>query len=49
VAILAEPVGATLLAAVVLHEPPTPAQIGGGALVLAGIALAARAGTNASS
>jgi len=47
VAILAEPVGATLLAAIVLHEPPTAAQLAGGALVLAGIAVTARAASGA--
>jgi drug/metabolite transporter (DMT)-like permease len=41
VSLLDEPVGATLLALVVLAEAPTPATIGGGAVVLVGIALAA--------
>jgi drug/metabolite transporter (DMT)-like permease len=41
VSLLGEPVGATLLALVVLTEVPTPATVGGGAVVLVGIALAA--------
>ena len=41
VSLLGEPVGATLLALVVVSEAPTPATGVGGALVLGGIALAA--------
>ena len=43
VSLLGEPVGATLLALLVLAEAPTPATVGGGAVVLIGIALAASA------
>lgn len=43
VALLGEPVGATLLALAVLGEVPAAAEWAGGALVLAGIALALRA------
>lgn len=42
VAFLAEPVGATLLAAILLDEPVTPPKVVGGALILLGIYLAAR-------
>ena len=41
VTILAEPVMAVLLAIPVLGERPTPAQLVGGAVLLAGVALAA--------
>ncbi|NLG48582.1 MAG: DMT family transporter [Chloroflexi bacterium] len=41
-AILGEPVGATLLAALILHEVPSIAALAGGVLILAGIALASR-------
>jgi drug/metabolite transporter (DMT)-like permease len=41
-AILAEPVGSTALAALILHEHPTPAEIAGGVLVLIGVYLALR-------
>ncbi|MFW6000286.1 MAG: DMT family transporter [Halorubrum sp.] len=37
VSLLGEPVGATLLAAVLLSEAPTPATVAGGCVVLAGI------------
>jgi len=40
VAVLGEPVGASVLAVVVLHETPTLPEIAGAALILAGIALA---------
>ncbi|MFB6169109.1 MAG: DMT family transporter [Haloferacaceae archaeon] len=43
VSLLGEPVGATLLALVVLGEAPAPATVAGGAAVLVGIALAASA------
>jgi drug/metabolite transporter (DMT)-like permease len=43
VALLAEPVGATLLAIPVLGQVPEAAPLAGGALILAGIVLAARA------
>ena len=42
VAVLGEPVGATLLAAFILKEPPTITEIGGGLLILAGIVVAFR-------
>jgi drug/metabolite transporter (DMT)-like permease len=45
VAILAEPIGATLLAIPLLDQIPPPIKIVGGALILAGIYLAARAET----
>ncbi len=45
VAILAEPIGATLLAIPLLDQVPSPIKIIGGALILAGIYLAARAET----
>lgn len=44
-AVLGEPVGATTLAALVLHEVPTLLQVGGGALVLLGVWLALRQGS----
>jgi drug/metabolite transporter (DMT)-like permease len=42
--LLGEPVGATLIAAALpqIHEIPTPTTLVGGAVVLAGILLAAR-------
>jgi drug/metabolite transporter (DMT)-like permease len=40
VAVLGEPVGATLWAFLFLHEVPTPSELVGGALILAGIFLA---------
>lgn len=43
VAILGEPVAATFIAYLVLGEAPTLAEVGGGALILAGIYLALRA------
>jgi drug/metabolite transporter (DMT)-like permease len=43
VTLLAEPVGATLLAIPVLSQVPSPLRLGGGVLILAGIAVAARA------
>ena len=42
VAILGEPVGATLLAALFLAETPSPVEAGGGLLVLAGVYLGLR-------
>lgn len=44
VVVLGEPIGASLLAALLLHEPPSTIQIAGGALVILGIALTVRAG-----
>jgi drug/metabolite transporter (DMT)-like permease len=43
IAIMAEPVGAILLAMVFLNEPPPAASVVGGALILAGVFLAIRA------
>jgi drug/metabolite transporter (DMT)-like permease len=43
-AVLAEPVGSTLLAWVVLGEPPTWATMVGGALILVGIVIARQGG-----
>jgi len=43
IAVLGEPVGATILAYLVLGEVPTPPEIGGGALILAGVYIAFRA------
>lgn len=40
IAVLGEPVGATLIAATLLDEPPTLVQLIGGATVLAGVAIA---------
>jgi drug/metabolite transporter (DMT)-like permease len=40
IAIMAEPVGATLLALVILGEAPPASAVGGGALILAGVYLA---------
>ena len=45
VTILAEPIGATVLAVPILGQVPEPIQLAGGALILAGIYLAARAET----
>ncbi|MFQ5945476.1 MAG: DMT family transporter [Anaerolineae bacterium] len=42
VAILGEPVGATLLAYLLLSETPAPETLAGGALILAGVYLASR-------
>lgn len=42
-AVLGEPVGATILAYLILGEVPTPPEIGGGALVLVGVYIAFRA------
>lgn len=42
VALLAEPIGATILAYLLLGEPLTAAKVGGGALILLGIYLATR-------
>lgn len=44
VALLAEPVGASLLAWWLLAQPPSPGDVAGGVLILAGIALYAWAG-----
>ncbi len=43
VAILGEPIGSTILAILILQEWPKPLQVLGGALILAGIALASTA------
>jgi drug/metabolite transporter (DMT)-like permease len=43
VTLLAEPVGATLLAIPILAQVPTPFRLAGGALILVGVFLAARA------
>ncbi|QWC20606.1 DMT family transporter [Halorubrum sp. 2020YC2] len=43
VSLLGEPVGATLLALVLLSEAPTPATVGGGCVVLVGIYVTAAA------
>ncbi len=45
VTLLAEPIGATLLAIPILAQIPSPIKVVGGALILAGIYLAARAET----
>ena len=42
VAVMAEPVGATLLAWLVLGEAPPPTSVAGGGLVLTGVYLAFR-------
>jgi drug/metabolite transporter (DMT)-like permease len=42
VALLGEPIGASLLAWLLLHEPPTILEVLGGALILTGVALASR-------
>jgi drug/metabolite transporter (DMT)-like permease len=42
VSILGEPVATTLLAWAILHEPPSPTALAGGALTLAGVYLALR-------
>lgn len=41
--VLGEPLGSTLLAWWILNEPPPPATIAGGTLILAGLAVATRA------
>ncbi len=43
VATLGEPIGSTILAYFILTETPTPAKIGGGVLILAGIYVSSRA------
>lgn len=43
-AILGEPVGSTILAAIILDEQPTLLQLAGGVIVLAGVAFGVRAG-----
>jgi drug/metabolite transporter (DMT)-like permease len=43
VTLLAEPIGATLLAIPILSQVPSPVRLSGGVLILAGIAVAARA------
>lgn len=43
VILLSEPIGASLLAWLLLNEPPTTLEVLGGALILAGIAIASRA------
>jgi drug/metabolite transporter (DMT)-like permease len=47
IAVLGEPVGATVLAAVVLEEWPTPAEVGGAILILVGVYFGLRAPTAA--
>jgi drug/metabolite transporter (DMT)-like permease len=42
VSLLSEPIGASLLAWLLLHEPPTVLEVLGGALILFGVALASR-------
>ena len=42
VALLGEPIGATLFAWILFGEILTPAKVAGGALILAGIVLAAK-------
>lgn len=42
VAVLGEPVGATILASLILKEPPSLSEIGGGILILTGIFIAFR-------
>ena len=44
IAVLGEPVGATLLAAIFLAEPPTGLELAGGLLVLAGVYAGLRGG-----
>ena len=41
-AILVEPIGSTILATLILHEPPTGPEMAGAALVLVGVYLALR-------
>ena len=48
-AILGEPVGATILAAIVLDERPSLLQLAGGIIVLAGVAMGVRAGVGVDS
>ena len=38
-AVLAEPIGSTILAWLILQEPPGPLTIAGGTLILAGLAV----------
>jgi drug/metabolite transporter (DMT)-like permease len=45
VTLLAEPIGATVLAIPILAQVPSPIKVVGGALILAGIYFAARAET----
>jgi drug/metabolite transporter (DMT)-like permease len=42
ITLLSEPIGSSLLAWLLLDEPPTPLEVGGGMLILAGIAIASR-------
>jgi len=42
IAVLGEPVGATILSKLILDEAPAPIEIGGGILILLGIYLAFR-------
>ena len=42
VTLLSEPIISSLLAWLLLEEPPTPLEVGGGVLILAGIAIASR-------
>lgn len=49
VSFLGEPVGAAALAWLLLHEPPTPAVVGGGAIILIGLYFAARPASRQSS
>jgi len=42
VSLLSEPIGTSLLAWLLLHEPPTILEVLGGALILSGVALASR-------
>ncbi|RLM82164.1 EamA/RhaT family transporter, partial [Halobellus sp. Atlit-38R] len=46
VSLLGEPVGATLLAAALLSETPTPATVAGGCVVLVGIYVTATANSS---
>lgn len=47
IAVLGEPVGATLLAMPILHETPSPLELAGGLLILAGIYVALRGSRSA--
>ena len=40
--LLSEPIGTSLMAWLLLHEPPTVLEVLGGALILSGVALASR-------
>jgi drug/metabolite transporter (DMT)-like permease len=42
VSLLSEPIGTSLMAWLLLHEPPTMLKVLGGALILSGVALASR-------